>query len=79
MAWYDEVDWVKEYPHGRYYFYEGNDPKGFVQEMKDKFNLDLSKDLEEFEQRSNEDFCLTFTCPPQHLHAMYANHYPLGT
>lgn len=34
--------WQEMFPEGRVLFYEGDDPEGFVKEMKEKFNFDPS-------------------------------------
>jgi hypothetical protein len=34
--------WQEMFPEGRVVFYEGDDPEGFVKEMKEKFNFDPS-------------------------------------
>ena len=44
--------WQEMFPDGRVLFYEGDDPDGFVKEMKEKFNYDPSMNSVDFSSLS---------------------------
>ena len=75
--------WAELFPEGRYIFYEGDDPKGFVADMKRKFNFDPSKDPSWNWRRSvprGGSGC-EFLCPAHMLDEIYGcdSKYPMGS
>ena len=48
--------WKEDYPEGRHFYYEGNDPAGFVKEIKSKFGIDAT---------------VSFNCPPEFFDEIY--------
>jgi hypothetical protein len=61
----DLPTWATLFPEGRYIYYEGDDPIGFIKEIKEKFGFDL--------------LTFGFLCPPEHLDAIYSGDYPVGS
>lgn len=72
-----DKDWTVLFPEGRLLFYEGDDPDGFVKEMKEKFNFDPSADDNWIPEEEWMDHC--FWCPPELLNKIYNGQYPLGS
>jgi hypothetical protein len=71
-----KATWSELFPDGRQIFYEGENPKAFVKEMKRKFGFDPSKN----NPRWNEEYGYSFLCPAQHLDEIYGNDkYPMGS
>lgn len=67
--------WSQLFPNGRTVFYEGDDPKGFVREMKKKYGFDPSKGR--FWNKKNG---YQFHCPAECMDEVYGNYkYPLGS
>jgi hypothetical protein len=66
----DDPQWAELYPEGRVLYFEGEDLFGFIQQVKEKFGLDLSRS-------PNASF--QFRCPPEHLQEMLNGDYPVGT
>jgi hypothetical protein len=64
---------------GSVIYYEGNDPDGFVAEIKEKFGFDPSADdgwLEDFDGRP----MLRFFCPARLYDGIYCSgKYPMGS
>jgi hypothetical protein len=78
----DMKTWSELFPNGRDIFYEGNDPEGFVTEIKAKFGFDPSKSKPQgvwasFGWNKADGYC--FFCPPEHLNAIYGGEYPMGS
>mgnify|MGYP001617856475 CR=1 FL=1 len=75
--------WSELYPNGRYIYYEGDDPQGFIEEMKAKFGFDPSKDNPDWGEEYNEDGeqwkSYGFFCPVEHLDEIYSGTYPMGS
>jgi hypothetical protein len=68
--------WSEMYPHGRYVYYEGEDPKSFVKEMIEKYNFDPSKFNEHW--NIHRGFC--FLLPGYCIDEVYdRTKYPLGS
>jgi hypothetical protein len=65
--------WRELHPEGMTVFYEGDDPDGFVGEIKERFGFDPSEAYWWQAHRS-------FVCPPEHLDAIYGGEtYALGS
>jgi hypothetical protein len=84
--------WRELFPQGRIIFYEGDDPKGFVREIKAKFGFDPSKDrlwkggpvhfADHKGKQMTEPFSVerAFHCPPELLDEIYGTaKYPMGS
>ncbi len=68
--------WSELFPYGRLIFYEGDDPQGFVEEIKAKFGFDPSKDNSGWDEEGG----YSFFCPGDHLDAIYGvSKYPMGS
>lgn len=67
--------WSEMFPNGRHIYYEGDDPEGFIKEMKNKFKFDPSEDND----RWNVDSGYNFYCPSDLLDKIYNGTYPLGS
>ena len=68
--------WSELFPEGRHIFYEGDDPKGFAKEMKEKFSFDPSQNNPGWNKRSG----YSFDCQVSALDKVYGNRkYPLGS
>lgn len=67
--------WSQLFPDGRYIFYEGDDPKGFVKEIKEKFSFDIPLDLDDYKEFNS----FGFHCPVEHLDEIYGGKYPMGS
>lgn len=63
------------FPHGRYIYYDGGDPEGFIKEMKNKFSFDPSDNND----RWNVNDGYNFYCPSDLLDKIYNGDYPLGS
>ena len=59
-----EMSRAELWPEGRHFYYEGDDPAGFVRELKARFGIEAE---------------VTFDCPPELLDAIHAAKYALGT
>jgi hypothetical protein len=78
--------WRAHFPNGRFIFYEGDDPEGFVEEIKAAFGFDPSVD-ENWGRKTYPDGdpvdpanMWKFHCPPEHLDAIYGNdRFPMGS
>ena len=66
------LKWSEMFPDGRHIYYEGDDPKGFVEQIKAEFGFDPSKD-----EHWGNGCC--FHCPPEHLDAIYSGRFPMGS
>jgi hypothetical protein len=82
-----ETDWKDLFPDGRLLYYEGDDPDGFVKEMKEKYGFDPTENISfapfpypnEPKSWSKEAGYL-FHCPPEHMNEIYGTgKYPLGS
>jgi hypothetical protein len=76
--------WVELFPGGRHIYYEGDDPTGFVQEIKDKFGFDPSASESWGEMypddEGGEDLVnYSFDCPAHLLDQIYGGDYPMGS
>lgn len=81
MVWYYEKPvsrWKQMFPEGRFIFYEGHKPEGFIAEIKQRFgfdpvegNLGWSKEFKEYKS-------FGFFCPPEHLDAI-CTEYPIDS
>jgi hypothetical protein len=60
----DKNELVELYPEGRHLYYEGDDPTGFIKELKERYGLDVS---------------VSFHCPAELLDEIYSGKYPLGS
>ncbi len=69
------MSWSELFPEGRHIFYEGNNPKAFAKEMKEKFGFDPSQNNDSWNRKHG----YLFLCPAD-LDAVYGNgRYPLGS
>lgn len=68
--------WSEMFPNGRTIFYEGDDPEGFVAEIKEKFCFDPS-----LSRGWNATLgYYSFHCPAEHLDEVYGSgKYPMGS
>lgn len=78
--------WAELMPHGRNIFYEGEDPQGFVEEIKSEFGFDPSADelwgVFYPETPSGDDSFTSFQfhCPAERLDAVYGSgRWPMGS
>jgi hypothetical protein len=75
--------WDELVPHGAFRFYEGNDPEGFVAEMKETFGFDPSEDRhwDKLVDDGLGGFPMRGFCIPAGLvEAVYGNErWPLGS
>lgn len=77
--------WSEMFPNGRHVYYEGEDPEGFVKEMKAKFNFDPSKDNPNWSMWIDKEgdnpgfFSYGFDLPGHLMDAVYGGPYPLGS
>lgn len=71
--------WGELFPDGRDIFYEGNDPEGFVRQIKAEFGFDPSEDprwgLEHYEDGEpvHRVNMYQFRCPGEHMDAIYGS------
>lgn len=77
------MSWGEMFPEGRHIFYEGDDPEGFVTEIKARFKFDPSLDPcwgKAMPDMSGEpDFVsYSFHCPSDILDLVYTE-YPMGS
>jgi hypothetical protein len=71
-----EMKWSELYPEGRDIFYEGDNPKEFVEEMKARYGFDPSRDNSYW----NEKCGYSFHCPASVVDEIYEGRlYPLGS
>ena len=71
-----QLKWSEMFPNGRWIFYEGDDPKGFVREIKEKFGFNPSKGNPHWNKHGGYQFL----CPAEHLDAIYdSRKYPMGS
>lgn len=79
--------WRELFPDGRYIYYEGDDPEGFIEEVKTRFGFDPTanclpnpicrgwfKDdapVVDWKEEYAESKSFGFHCPPEHLDAIY--------
>lgn len=76
--------WSEMFPHGRYIYYEGVDPDGFVAEIKSKFGFDPSKNNPRwnepwFDAEGDGPRSYSFYCPAEYLDEIYSDKYPMGS
>lgn len=69
-----DMKWGEMFPDGRIIFYEGDDPKGFCKEIKERFGFDPSEGNRNWNRRCG----YSFDCPGKHLDAIYTE-YPMGS
>lgn len=75
--------WSELFPNGRTIFYEGDDPEGFVKEIKAKFGFDPTKSKsqgywEGTPWNTESGYC--FHCPAEYLDEIYGDDkYPMGS
>lgn len=79
-----ERKWSEMFPEGRHIYYEGDDPSGFVKEMKARFDFDPSLDNKWWGygmcHNGGTFLSYSFFCPPEILDAIYGDgRYPLGS
>jgi hypothetical protein len=68
-----ESRWADLFPEGRGIYYEGDDPEGFVAEIKTKYNFDPSAD-------DGWSTSYRFFCPAHLLDSIYGDgNYPMGS
>ena len=68
--------WQEMFPDGRHVFYEGNKPKEFAKEMKEKFGFDPSENNIYWNRKSGYSFHL----PGEYINEIYdRSKYPLGS
>jgi hypothetical protein len=60
----DKDELAELYPEGRHLYYEGDDPVGFIKELKEKYGLDVF---------------VSFHCPAELLDEIESGKYQLGT
>lgn len=66
--------WSDLFPNGRDIFYEGDNPRAFMREMRDVYGLHINKNKKSW-RRSK-----MFFCPADLLDKIYGNgKYPLGS
>lgn len=75
----EETKWSELFPQGRFIYYEGKAPKGFVQEIKRKFNFDPSRDPNWGEVINGLFTSYGFHCPVECLDEIYNGTYPMGS
>ncbi|MBO0834087.1 MAG: hypothetical protein J2P28_01040 [Actinobacteria bacterium] len=80
--------WRELFPNGRCIFYEGNDPRGFAEQIRAQFGFDPAADPhwgkglmhgpdgEDLDDPFGRSY--GFHCPPQHLDAIY-NGFQMGS
>lgn len=67
--------WKELFPHGRFIFYEGDEPQKFVEEIRTEFGFDPSADEQLWRESSHQ-----FYCPPGILDAIYGSaRWPMGS
>lgn len=75
--------WSDLFPAGREIFYEGNDPIGFVQDVRTEFGFDPSRDPRwgvRIELSGDSFISYCFHCPPEHLDEIYGtDRFPMGS
>jgi len=75
--------WSGLFPEGRDIFYEGEDPTGFVSQIRTEFGFSPALDSGWGVKIHTDDFCFTsysFRCPTEHLDAIYGNdRFPMGS
>jgi hypothetical protein len=60
------------FPEGRQVWYEGDDPRGFLVAIKERFDLEL--------ELKEDQSGFAFFCPPGYVDAIvYTNEWPIGT
>lgn len=67
--------WSEMFPGGRHIYYEGDNPRGFVKEIKEKFNYDVTAWNQYWTKKSGYGF----HCPGKLLDKIYNGTYPLGS
>ena len=77
------MSWKELFPEGRIIFYEGDDPEGFVKEIKERFGYDIMAHTygwtkEDDRNHFNEEDGYSFHCPPEILDEVYTQ-YPMGS
>lgn len=66
--------WQEMFPNGRTVFYEGDDSRGFMREMRTKYGFTINKNLKSW-RRSK-----MFHLPGHLMDKVYGNSkYPLGS
>src|SRR3954465_4102833 len=71
--------WSELCPNGRHIFYEGDDPQGFVAEIKERFGFDPSRDPRWAEPIPMSDIgpgfiSYAFHCPARLLDELYGEY-----
>lgn len=76
--------WSELYPDGRFIYYEGEDPEGFVRTIVEEFGFNPSEDhgwpvMPGWDPADH--WCPGFHCPGEHLEAIYggARRFPMGS
>lgn len=68
--------WSEMFPNGRDVFYDGDNPKEFVKEMKEKFGFDPSENNNKWNKKSGYQFF----CPAANMENVYGSgKYRLGS
>lgn len=70
-----ETLWSELFPTGRQIFYEGNKPKAFAKEIKQRFGFDPSEDNPSWNRKCG----YSFACPAEFLDEIYGGEYPMGS
>jgi hypothetical protein len=61
----EAINLAELFPEGRHIFYEGDDPAGFIKEMKERYGLEVTVSLD---------------CPAKLLNEIYrSGKYPMGS
>jgi hypothetical protein len=75
-----ESRWADLFPEGRVIYYEGDDPEGFVAEIKKRFNFDPSADDGWSYVANGLPPFRRFFCPAHLLDRIYGDgNYPMGS
>ncbi len=73
--------WRNLFPEGRHIYYEGDDPAGFVEEVRVKFGFDPAADPNwgiRIGEREGFD-SYSFHCPAELLDSIYSGRFPMGS
>ena len=70
----ESFKWAEQFPNGRSIFYEGEDPNGFAETIREEFGLDVTADEDAWVSSCG------FHCPTEHLDAIYGSgRFPIGS
>jgi hypothetical protein len=72
--------WGELFPDGRMIFYEGDDPSGFVEQIRAEFGFDPSADERWGDRDEHPINRYRFWCPSEHMDAIYgSDRWPMGS